>query len=139
MPVVLALPYIGLFSIFRIKGAFTEAHGAMVMSSKCRMHIWQMNVILSFNAFSIYLSIHQIYRHQHWQHWPDRSGHGFLRRIQFHDTAVRVQKETQDTKKAAWTTNNKGNSAKVINGVGNACDLDSILCCSNHPIRLCSI
>ena len=42
-------------------------------------------------------------------------------------------------KKAAWTTNNKGNSAKVINGVGNACDLDSILCCSNHPIRLCSI
>jgi len=55
MPVVLALPYIGLFGIFRIKGAFTEAHGAMVMSSKCRMHIWQMNVILSFNAFSIYL------------------------------------------------------------------------------------
>jgi len=56
-----------------------------------------------------------------------------------HDTAVWVQKETQDTKKAAWTTNNKGNSAKVINGVGNACDLDSILCCSNHPIKLCSI
>ena len=25
------------------------------MGSKCRMHIWQMNVILSFNAFSIYL------------------------------------------------------------------------------------
>jgi hypothetical protein len=32
----------------------------------------------------------------------------------------------QGTGKAAWTTNSKGNIVKVINGAGNACDLDSV-------------
>jgi hypothetical protein len=43
----------------------------------------------------------------------------------------------QNTEKAAWTTNNKGNI--VYKWCRNACDLESILCCDNHPIKLRSI